>query len=91
MSRGLDNSALGGLLSRMALPAPITAAAAALRGALQEAGEALGASGAAAEAERRARGDAEKAATHYRRLLTLAETADTQRPEIVQARAFLAR
>ncbi|MFZ4406819.1 MAG: hypothetical protein ACOYOH_05745 [Paracraurococcus sp.] len=36
-------------------------------------------------------GDAEKAATQYRRLLTLAETADTQRPEIMQARAFLAR
>ncbi|HEY0419790.1 MAG TPA: hypothetical protein VGC80_09755, partial [Acetobacteraceae bacterium] len=38
-----------------------------------------------------AAGDAEKAAGNYRRLLVLAETADTQRPEIVQAKAFLAK
>ena len=38
-----------------------------------------------------AAGDAEKAAGNYRKLLVLAETADTQRPEIVQAKAFLAK
>ena len=38
-----------------------------------------------------AAGDTEKAAANYRKLLVLAETADTPRPEIVQARAFLAK
>jgi hypothetical protein len=38
-----------------------------------------------------AAGDVEKATGNYRKLLALAETADTQRPEIVQARAFLVK
>ncbi|WP_431271944.1 hypothetical protein [Dankookia sp. P2] len=38
-----------------------------------------------------AAGDAEKAAGYYRKLLQLSETADSERPEIVQAKAFLAR
>jgi tetratricopeptide (TPR) repeat protein len=38
-----------------------------------------------------AAGDVEKATGNYRKLLVLAETADTPRPEIVQARAFLAK
>ena len=38
-----------------------------------------------------AAGEAEKAAAHYQGLLVLAGTADTPRPEIAQARAFLAR
>ena len=38
-----------------------------------------------------AAGDREKAAENYRKLMVLAETADTPRPEIIQARAFLAK
>jgi hypothetical protein len=38
-----------------------------------------------------AAGDQETAAANYRSLLSLAETADTPRPEIAQARAFLAK
>ena len=45
--------------------------------------------GAAVAAE--AAGDHEKAAMYYGKLLTLAKTADTQRPELVRAKAYVAR
>ncbi len=45
--------------------------------------------GAAVAAE--AAGDREKAAMYYGKLLTLAKTADTQRPELVRAKAYIAR
>ncbi|TDH61358.1 hypothetical protein E2C06_17100 [Dankookia rubra] len=38
-----------------------------------------------------AAGDAEKAAAHYRKLLQLTEAADTPRPEIALAKAYLAK
>jgi tetratricopeptide (TPR) repeat protein len=47
-----------------------------------------GLSGAARAAE--AAGQREKASTYYRQLLDLAKTADTERPEIARARAFVA-
>ena len=46
---------------------------------------------AARRARRKRRATAEKAAAYYRKLLALAENADTPRPEIVQAKAFLAK
>jgi hypothetical protein len=45
--------------------------------------------GAAVAAE--AAGDREKAAMYYGKLLTLAKTADTERPELVRAKAYVAR
>jgi hypothetical protein len=36
-------------------------------------------------------GDAAKARAQYRQLVTLAEKADTERPEVAQAKAFLAK
>jgi tetratricopeptide (TPR) repeat protein len=48
-----------------------------------------GLSGAARAAE--AAGQREKASTYYRQLLDLAKTADTERPEIARARAFVAQ
>jgi len=36
-------------------------------------------------------GDRDKAKTYYARLLTVAATSDGQRPELVEARAFVGR